>query len=297
MIFYSIKKIFSGVPGLFSSSLVVPLLLFFPQLVTGAESSEKNLCASSLSDTDTVKVFKQNALNQLALEFGRDGTFIYDISQFPIDDTLVELEAYARYPRPGQKELARMRIKAWVNRCSGSTVVRGSTWLADGTLKVLRYAANELQGRGLLWGNKNAPMKFIVYLDSRCPHCHRLLDYAKKLVKQGKVLLDIRQVAYLEKQEEAVLDTQLAETSLIVRDKPVVNDDTYLEMLGGENNIESVDTRSPSYHEALKLLAQNTKTAEKVLHIVTVPGVLIQEKEHDNQYRKMGYWEINRIFQ
>jgi len=280
-----------------SQKLACVLLMIVPILALGEQTANEAICASVLSDEDTSKIFKQNAVNQLALEFGGDGVFVYDINRFSVDSTLTELEAYARYPQPGQKELARIRIKGWVNRCSGTTVIRGSTWLRDGTLKVLRYSEQELKGRGFIWGKNDAPLKFIVYLDSRCPHCHRLIDYAKKLVEQGKVQLDLRQVAYLEKREEAILDTQLSKTSLVLKENPVVDDNLYLEMLGGNNNTDSVDTKAPAYRDALKLINENTLTAEKVLHIITVPGVLVQEKAYNNQYRKMGYWEINRIFQ
>lgn len=271
------------------------LLLVFPGSAFGVQGSD--LCKNPLADTDIVKIFKQNALSQLALEFGRDGSFVYEVEKFPVDDTLIGLEAYARYPKPGQKDLARMRFKGWVNRCSGTTIIRGNTWLADGILKVRRYSADEMKGRGLLWGDKDAPLRFIVYLDSRCPHCHRLIDYARKLVEQGKVLLDLRQVAYLEKSEEAIQDTLLSRSSLIVKENPAVDDNEYLDLLGGNSSIEELETKTREYRDALELITQNTTTAEKLLHIITVPGVLIQEKEHGNQYRKMGYWEINRIFQ
>jgi len=270
-------------------------LLVYPVVVFSA--TDNQICGSPLSDSEIIKVFKQNALNQLALDFGKDGIFVYDVSTFVIDDVLIEVESYARYPKPGQKDLARMRLKGWVSRCNGTTVIRGNTWLADGTLKVLRYDEKELEGRGLLWGREDAPMRFIVYLDSRCPHCHRLIEYAKKLVAEGKVLLDLRQVAYLEKKEEAIQDTLLYKTSLFMKKDPAVTDELYLEMMGGNNSVDEINTKTREYRDAIKLITQNTNTAEKVLHIVTVPGVLIQEKEHNNQYRKMGYWEINRIFQ
>lgn len=275
--------------------LILVPLLFLP--ISGFGAAANELCSNPLNDHEVVKVFKQNALNQLALEFGKDGIFVYEVSTFAIDDVLTEVQAYARYPKPGQKDLARMRLKAWVSRCNGATVIRGNTWLADGTLKVLRYAEHELKGRGFLWGSQDAPLRFIVYLDSRCPHCHRLIEYAKKLVAQGKVLLDLRQVAYLEKKEEAVQDTLFSKTSLFVSKESAVDDQLYLEMLAGNNSVDELETNTQEYRDALNLITQNTDTAEKLLHIVTVPGVLIQEKEHNNQYRKMGYWEINRIFQ
>jgi len=275
--------------------LILVLLLCLP--ISGFGAAVNELCNSPLNNHEIVNVFKQSALNQLALEFGKNGIFVYEISIFTIDDVLTEVQAYARYPKPGQKDLARMRIKAWVSRCNGTTVIRGNTWLADGALKVLRYAEHELNGSGFLWGSKDAPLRFIVYLDSRCPHCHRLIEYAKKLVEQGEVLLDLRQVAYLEKKEEAVQDTLFSKTRLFVSKDSAIDDHLYLEMLAGNNSADELETNTREYQDALKLITQNTDTAEKLLHIVTVPGVLIQEKEHNNQYRKMGYWEINRIFQ
>lgn len=274
---------------------VVLLLLFFPLLAQAASS--KPLCSKPLTDSEIIKIYKINALKQLALEFGGEGSFVYDIMRFPVDEIMVGLESYARYQKPGQKEASRMRLKAWVNRCNGTTIIRGNSWLADGTLKVVRYSEGQLPGRGLVWGAKDAPLRFIVYLDSRCPHCHRLIDYARDLVKQGKVQLDLRQVAYLEKKEEAIMDTRLSQTGLVLKGQAPVDDNAYLEMLGGENNVEEIDTGDQGYRDAMKLIEENTRTAEKVLHIITVPTVLVQEKDHDNQYRKMGYWEVNRIFQ
>ena len=283
---------------LFFAGLVC--LFCLPSLVFAADNaaaSQNDQCANPLSDDEVKAVFKKNALNQLALEFGEAGAFVYEIELFAIDSVMVNLESYARYQKPGQKDLARMRLKGWVSRCGGTTIIRGNNWLADGTLKVQRYAAKDLKGQGLIWGKRDAPMQFIVYVDSRCPHCHRLIDYARKLVEEGKVMLDIRQVAYLEEKQDAILDTKLSESSLVIKNNPGVSDKNYLEMLEGNANVEDIETSSMAYKKALKLIRQNTETAEKILHIITVPGVLVREKEHNNLYRKMGYWEINRIFQ
>ena len=190
-----------------------------------------------------------------------------------------------------------MRVKAWVSRCQGATIVRGNTWLADGTLVVPRFTAKQLTGNGLHWGDPNAPLRFIVYLDSRCPHCHRLISYAKKLIDAGKVFLDIRQVAYLEDVDEAIIDTRLLETSLILNDAKKITDDEYLDLLSGFPNETTIEMKGAAYERARKFLQSNTKTAQELLHIITVPAVYIQETEHNNHYRQMGYWEINRIFQ
>ncbi|MGD8569245.1 MAG: thioredoxin domain-containing protein [Gammaproteobacteria bacterium] len=254
-------------------------------------------CSQPLTDHQVISVFKRSALNQLALEFGDAGLFVYELEHTPVDDTLVRVEAYAKYPKPGQKDLATMRIKGWVSRCSGTTIVRGNTWLADGTLQVTRYDAENLAGKGLRWGDPAAPLRFIVYLDSRCPHCHRLISYAKKLVKNGKAYLDLRQVAYLEDVQGAVSDTHFWQTSLVNGGGSTVSDEDYLELLGGFADDELVKEDSPAYDMAVQLIETNTATAKNKLHIITVPGVLIEETDHQGRYRRMGYWEINRIFQ
>jgi hypothetical protein len=282
-----------------SSRFWAAIWIFWLLLITPAVSKEQSraLCSQPLPDEKVIDLFKQNAMKQLALEFGDKGIFVYELEATPVDNVLVRMSGYAKYPRPGQKDLATMRIKGWISRCTGTTIVRGNTWLADGTLKVPRYTAEQLVGRGLQWGNPQAPLRFIVYLDSRCPHCHRLITYAKPLVEQGKVFVDLRQVAYLENTQEAVNDTRLWQTSLVKRDGATLSDNEYLELLGGFANEEDVADRSAAYNKAIDLIETNTATAKKVLHIVTVPGVLVQEQSHQGQYRRMGYWEINRIFQ
>lgn len=190
-----------------------------------------------------------------------------------------------------------MRVTGWVSRCQGATIIRGNTWLADGSLMVPRYAGDKMQGKGLQWGQADAPLRFIVYVDSRCPHCHRLISYAKELVKSGKVFLDVRQVAYLEDVDAAITDTRLLETSLVLGDAKLVADDTYLELLNGFANETPVNASGKDYEVAREIIKINTSTAKELLHIITVPAVFVQEPEHNNQYRQMGYWEINRIFQ
>jgi glutaredoxin len=273
------------------------VLMFAGHTVLAGQVQQNNICSQPLSDESVLKLFKQNTLKQLALEFGNTGLFIYDIDHSAVDDTLVRIEAYAKYPRPGQQALATMRVKAWVSRCQGTTIIRGNTWLADGSLMAPRFSAKQLNGSGLHWGDSNAQQRFIIYLDSRCPHCHRLIAYAKKLVETGKVFLDIRQVAYLEDVDEAITDTRLLETSLVLADRKKITDDEYLDLLSGFPNETAIELKGGEYQKARKFLESNTNTAQKVLHIVTVPAVFIQEKEHENHYRQLGYWEINRIFQ
>lgn len=285
-------------------SMSISLRLLFILIVsatavtqTHAGETASSPCSQPLTDGQVISVFKRSALNQLALEFGDAGLFVYELEHEPVDDTLVRVEGYAKYPKPGQKDLATMRIKGWVSRCSGTAIVRGNTWLVDGTLQVTRYDAKDLAGKGLHWGDPAAPLHFIVYLDSRCPHCHRLISYARKLVKNGKVFLDLRQVAYLENVQSAVSDTHYWQTALVKGAQATVSDDDYLELLGGFADDQLIKQNSPAYHKAVKLIETNTATAKDMLHIITVPGVLIQEKDHQGQYRRMGYWEINRIFQ
>ncbi|WP_455219085.1 thioredoxin domain-containing protein [Kaarinaea lacus] len=273
------------------------ILMLAGSSVLAGQNQQVGLCAQPLSDQVVIDVFKKNTLKQLALEFGENGLFVYDIEHFAVDQVLSRVEAYAKYPRPGQKSLSTMRVEAWVSRCQGTTIIRGNSWLADGTLVVPRYAAKDLVGEGLGWGDPNAPMRFIVYLDSRCPHCHRLISYAKKLVDAGKVFLDIRQVAYLEEIDEAITDTRLLETSLILNGVKKITDDEYLDLLSGFPNEAEIEMKGAAYDQARVFLQSNTKTARDLLHIITVPAVFIQEREHNNHYRQMGYWEINRIFQ
>lgn len=280
-----------------SKCLLFIMLMIVGSSVLAGQKQQDNLCGQALSDQAVVKIFKQNTLKQLALEFGDSGLFVYDIESFGVDKVLSRVEAYAKYPRPGRKELATMRVKAWVSRCQGTMIIRGNTWLADGTLVVPRYADKDLGGHGLQWGDPNAPQRYIIYLDSRCPHCHRLISYAKKLVDAGKVFLDIRQVAYLEEVDEAITDTRLLETSLILKETKKISDDEYLDLLSGFPNETEFEMKGAAYEQARQFLQSNTKTAQDVLHIITVPAVFIQEKEHSNHYRQMGYWEINRIFQ
>ena len=272
------------------------LMLVGSSLLAG-EKQQGGLCSQPLSEQMVIDLFKKSTLKLLALEFGDAGLFVYDIEHFAVDQVLSRVEAYAKYPRPGQKSLSTMRVKAWVSRCHGTTIIRGNTWLADGSLVVPRYAAKDLVGKGLGWGDPNAPMRFIIYLDSRCPHCHRLISYAKKLVDAGKVFLDIRQVAYLEEIDEAITDTRLLETSLILEGVKKITDEEYLDLLSGFPNEAEIEMKGPAYDQAKTFLQSNTKTARDMLHIITVPAVFIQERGHNNHYRQMGYWEINRIFQ
>jgi hypothetical protein len=123
-----------------SSRFWAAIWIFWLLLITPAVSKEQSraLCSQPLPDEKVIDLFKQNAMKQLALEFGDKGIFVYELEATPVDNVLVRMSGYAKYPRPGQKDLATMRIKGWISRCTGTTIVRGNTWLADGTLKVPR---------------------------------------------------------------------------------------------------------------------------------------------------------------
>jgi len=273
-------------------------ILICPGLVLA--SNQASLCDNPASDDSIKEIFKQNAMKQLALDFGDGKKFIFDIEIVPIDTVMVRVESYAKYPRPGLKQgqldYATMRLRAWVSRCQGTTIIQGNSWLADGTLVVNRYSAEQLTGKGLLWGNPNAVQRFIVFVDSRCQHCHRLLSYAAKLVDSGKVFLDIRQVAYLETVEQALKDSGLGESGLVVSKNPGVSNEELLDRLSGLTGDESSITNSQAHKDAKTIIEANTEIAQKKLHIITVPGVYLQEKNYNDQYRALGHWEINRIF-
>jgi len=279
-------------------SLIAVALLICSETIMA--STQTSLCGQPVSDSKIKDIFKQNALKQLALDFGDSKKFIFDIEVAPIDVVMVRVEAYAKYPRPGQKQgqndYATMRIRAWVSRCQGTTIIQGNSWLANGTLVVSRYSPDQLVGKGLHWGNPKAAQRFIVFVDSRCQHCHRLLSYAAKLVESGKVFLDIRQVAYLESAEQALKESGMSESSLVVSENPGVSNDELLDRLSGLTGDDSPVTNGQAYRDAKAIIESNTAIAQKTLHIITVPGVYIQEKDQRGQYRALGRWEINRIF-
>lgn len=265
---------------------------------TAVNNKDANaVCANLVRKEEVAPLFKQNVLRQLALEFGEAGLFVYDMQLSPVDGIIVRVEAYAKYKKLGQTALATLRVKGWVNRCGGTTIVRDNTWLANGELITPRYNPKQLPGKGILLGDPEAAIHAIIFVDSRCPHCHRLLGYAKPLLEQGKIFLEIRQVAYLESVEEALQDTRLFDTALINQDHPTLSIDDYLEMLSGLSSDSVVTPKEPQYTAAKTLIETNTTTAQKMLHIISVPGVLIRETAAKNQYRGVSYWEMNRIFQ
>ncbi|NOZ54407.1 MAG: thioredoxin domain-containing protein [Gammaproteobacteria bacterium] len=279
------------------SVLIILLVELLVRVDAVSSAAPSMVCDNLLDEGEVASLFKQNVLRQLALEFGESGLFVYELQQSPVDAVITRLEAYAKYKKLGQTGLATLRVKGWVSRCEGTTMIRDNTWLADGTLVTQRYMPEQLPGKGVQLGDKNAATHVMVFVDSRCPHCHRLLSYANALIEQGKIFLEIRQVAYLETVEEALQDTRLFDTALIDPHNSTLSISDYVEMLAGFNSERAVKVKNQRYATAKTLIETNTKTAQEVLHIISVPSVLIRELKAKNQYRRTSYWEMNRIFQ
>lgn len=278
--------------------LVLPCLAVLMSLAPVAQAAQPGqICATPLADSAIEKIFRQNLLNQLAMEFGKQHLALDDISQSPVSADLVRVEAEAQHRRPGSVEPTRTRVVGWVSRCLGTTLVRNQTWLADGTLSVPRFTAAQLSGQGITIGKPDAPIQLIAFVDSRCPNCHRLISYAMALAKTGKLYLELRQVAYLETVDEALRDARLFETRLVQGDQASLDDTGYLEYLGGFASDEETDKQAGVYKTAANILKNNTRIARTILHISAVPGVLLQEKDRENTWRLLGYWELNRMMQ
>ena len=267
-------------------------------------AAKEIFCARPIADKDIPVFFERSALLQLKLEFGDGPIKIAKLKPTRVGPTLVRVDGFANLRQPGRKDPLEKRITGWVERCQGVVIIRGNTWLNDGTLAVPRYTREQLRGRGLVLGKQDAPLHLIAFVDSRCPHCHRLMSYAVQLVKAGKIYIEIRQTAFLESAKEALQDTRLPVTSLIRisvdgKDNAGVktNDDDYFEMLSGFPNDEEISVTSPGYDKALKFLNQNTKTARNVLGITNVPALLVLDKKKDGLYRRAGFWEMNRLLQ
>ncbi len=260
-------------------------------------SGAEGVCDHPLQDARIATQFERLATKQLALEFGdRQPIRVNGIRYHDVGTDLIRVEATAEYRKPGQAEPSTSYITGWLSRCSGTLILRGNTWLADGTLAAPRFTTGQLLGRGIVLGEPGAAIHVLAFVDSRCSQCHRLIGYARRLVEQGKMQIELRQVAYLEKEQEAVLDTRLPETPLIVVADAPYSDGDYLEMLSEFNNEEPLDEQRDAYRRALDLIGENTRTARDVLHITTVPGVLILEADK-KAYRLTSYWEMNRLFQ
>ena len=221
-----------------------------------------------------------------------------------VGPSLVRVDGQATLRKPGREDQTEKRITGWVERCQGVVIIRGNTWLTDGTLVVPRYSREQLHGHGLVLGKPEAPLHLIAFVDSRCPHCHRLMSYAVQLVESGKIYIEVRQTAFLESVKEALQDTRLPETSLVKiksggKESGGVKTSNadYFEMLSGLSNDEEIPVTAPGYDKAVNLLKQNTKTARNVLGITNVPALLVLDNKKDGLYRLAGYWEMNRLLQ
>jgi ribosomal protein S14 len=277
-----------------SSRFLVLIMCLCSFQVIARTNSE--FCNKSLAESKIKALFVNALNNQIVLEFGKKPIDIYQIKQKLIGNDLVRVDSFFDYKKPGEESPSTKNITAFLSRCEGTTIIRGNSWLADGSLVVPRYQSREISGRGLILGVKNAPRKIIVYVDSRCPHCHRLIAYARELAKKGLLRIDIRQIALLETTAESLADSMLSESRLVLGKESSIPDSDYLDMISGFSNKSKIRTETKGYKQAYSLIKQNTKTAQEVLYITSVPMVLIQEGD-DELYRTMGYWEMNRLFQ
>jgi len=261
-------------------------------------ASKDIFCARPVAEKDISVFFERSARLQLKLEFGEGPIKITKLKSTKVGPSLTRVDGFAELRQPGREDLSEKRITGWVERCQGVVIIRGNTWLTDGTLAVPRYSRDKLPGRGLILGKQEAPLHLIAFVDSRCPHCHRLMSYVDHLVKAGKIMIEIRQTAFLESAKDALQDTRLPETSLIRDSQNVkINDDDYFEMLSGFPNDDKIAETMRGYEQALEFLDQNTKTARNVLGITNVPALLVRDNKNDGLYRLAGYWEMNRLMQ
>ena len=284
---------------------LLPVLLFCAETLAAKPFSSKEVfCARPIAEKDIPVFFERSARLQLKLEFGDGPIIITKLNSTKVGPSLVRVDGRAKLRQPGRKDQSEKRITGWVERCQGVVIIRGNTWLTDGTLAAPRYSREQLLGRGLVLGKQEAPLHLIAFVDSRCPHCHRLMSYVEQLVKDGKITIEIRQTAFLESTKEALQDTRLPETSLIrmsAKGKEnasvKTNDADYFEMLSGFPNDEKIPVTTYGYDKAVEFLDQNTKTARNVLGITNVPALLVLDNKNDGLYRLAGYWEMNRLLQ
>jgi len=263
--------------------------------VINSEIKTQPWCDKPTSEADINPLFHRLAYKQLQLEFGDKKLTLYDEIHVPVSPDLYRVEAYATFQKPGRKNLSTMRVVGWMSICQGTVIVRGNTWLADGSLAVNRYTVGDLPGRGILVGRDSADIKIIAFVDSRCPHCHRLIAYARELVKDGLIQIEIRQVAYLETLPEALRDTRLSETRIINPLDFSLSNNEYLDMLTGLSNEDVLNPETENYRKAYTIVKTNTDTAKKILHVTTVPAMLVLGQK--NQYRLTSFWEMNRLLQ
>ena len=271
---------------------VLILSLYLPLFAFAAET----ICPRPLADQNAPAHFTRLARLQMALEYGRAGIHIHKVQLHPVDRDVVRVDAFVQVAKR-DAATAEFWITGWLSRCQGTLILRGNTWLASGSLVTPRYTVQQLPGRGLVLGKEQAPLHVIAFVDSRCPHCHRLIAYARELLKTGAIHIEFRQVAYLETATEAVKDVRLYETPLFNTRPGALGVEDYLNMLGELNSTLEADTHAPDYAKALELIQTNTSTARDVLHVSVVPAVLVLDIKNSGQYRLTGLAEMNRLFQ
>jgi hypothetical protein len=274
--------------------LFVILLAGFVSL--GASAAE-DACPRRLADGEIPGHFDRLARLQLQLEYGAARFEIDKVEVHAVDAALARVEARIQVSRAEAGSAATFWVRGWFNRCEGTLILRGNAWLADGTLVAPRYTKAQLPGQGIVFGDDKAPLRVIAFVDSRCPHCHRLIGYARELLKKGALQIEVRQVAYLETAVEAVKDTRIHETALIHSGLGALGAEAYLDMLSEFNNTLDVDTSAPAYERGLALIQTNTQTARDVLHVTTVPTVLVLDRPQSGEYRLTTLAELNRLFQ
>lgn len=276
---------------------IVCIFLFFCGGFVSNVLAAQSFCADPIAEKAVLKQFERLALKQMALEFGQEGLELSDSRKYPVGPDLVRVESFLKFRKPGRDDDSLMRIKGWISRCHGTLIIRGNTWLADGTLSVQRFKKSDLAGDGFVFGEPSAPIHVIAFVDSRCPQCHRLIGYMRELVKDGKMYIELRQTAFLEKPHESVQDSQLHLTEKFFKGKNRVSMEDYVEMLGGFASEDDVDRNSENFRNALAMVERNTATARKVLHMTSVPGVLVLDDRANQAYRMTSFWEMNRLFQ
>ncbi len=266
--------------------LLLALLCLTP--LTGLADS----CTKPLSGEAIGRQFERLAKQQMALEFGQPVQALDQVQWQRIGADLYRVDAQTRITKPGASGDEALHLQGWLTAC-GSLVLRGYSWDADGSLSMPSYRPVQLPGPGLTLGPDSAPLKLLVFVDSRCPQCHRLLQYARPLWERGALQLELRQIAFLEPPEQSLNDSRLHEAAwLFPGGRSSVAE--YLDLIGGFPADESVPPTTKHYPEALAYLRSQTELAHGLLHIRATPLVLIWDAGRGH-YRESGYWEINRL--
>ena len=276
---------------------ILSLILFSVMFFSHIAMADQIFCSDPVADDKIQVLFERLALKQMALEFGHEGLQLSGTQAQAVGPDLVRVESFLKFRKPGRIDDSLMRVKGWISRCQGTLIIRGNTWLIDGSLSVERYQSGELAGGGYAFGDIAAPIHLIAFVDSRCPQCHRLIGYMRELVKDGKMYIEVRQTAFLEDAAASVQDTQLHLTEYFHSGEGVVSKGEYLELLGGFASEDAVDANSAEFKRALEMVEKNTRTARNVLHMTSVPGVLVMDDKNNKAYRMTSFWEMNRLFQ